>query len=254
MGTSEKSAVIASLAAKLKGLELANSGIGAPVARCFVFGIGEIDRKLKSNRFPYGGVHDIHGQTGLADFAAANTFVAWIVAQLSGGVLWCVGKNQVYAPALSLMGLTPKKIIFANTHGDDEALACLEEGARHAPLGAVVGEVRRVSLNASRRLMLAAQKSGVAVFLLRPPMAIAKRETVSCVTRWRLSVRPSVPLVVPGIGPPQWSLELLHARDGAIGQWIVEAPSASGHFRISTAVASGAEAETFKPKRLAKAG
>jgi protein ImuA len=253
MPTAHRSAVIAALSAQLQGLGLADHGIGAPEARRFVFGIGAIDQKLKACRFPYGGVHDISGDSGLADFTAASTFVAWIAGQLSGSVLWCVGRTQIYAPALSMIGLSPKKIMFADVRGDDDVLACLEEGARHGALGAVVGEVRQVSLKASRRLLLAAQKTGVAVFLLRPPLRAPKSENVACVTRWRIAVRPSTPLAVPGIGPPQWSIELLRARDGAVGQWIVEAPSASGDFRLSATLAGGIETEALEPQRRSRA-
>ena len=45
--------------------------------------------------------------------------------------------------------------------GDEKALlACFEEGLRHGGLGAVVAEVTRLSMTASRRLQLAAEGTG----------------------------------------------------------------------------------------------
>jgi len=52
--------------------------------------------------------------------------------------------------------------------GDEKAvLACFEEGLRYRRLGAVVAEVGRLSMTASRRLQLAAEGSGVIGLALR---------------------------------------------------------------------------------------
>ena len=37
-------------------------------------------------------------------------------------------------------------------------------------------------------------------------------EPTAAVTRWRISVRPSSPMPVPGVGRPRWLLELLRCR------------------------------------------
>ena len=46
-------------------------------------------------------------------------------------------------------------------------LACFEEGLRHGGLGAVVAEVARLSMTASRRLQLAAETSGTIGIAIR---------------------------------------------------------------------------------------
>jgi hypothetical protein len=52
--------------------------------------------------------------------------------------------------------------------GDDKSvLACFEEGLRHGGLGAVVAEVARLPMTASRRLHLAAEGSGTIGMALR---------------------------------------------------------------------------------------
>ena len=79
------------------------------------------------------------------------------------------------------------------------------EGLRHGGLGAVVAEVARLSMTASRRLQLAAESSGTRH--RRPPLEAAGRggrfgQPTASVTRWRVTVLPATPLPVPGVGPP----------------------------------------------------
>jgi protein ImuA len=250
MAPSDKAAVLAALAQKITKLERTAPIVGQPRASRFQFGLDAVDRLLMNQQFPYGALHEIQGDTGIADFTAANGFVAGIAANLTGGILWCVGRSQIYGPAIASLGLSPSRIIFAHAKNDDEALAVMEEGLRHASLAAVIGEVKRVSLNASRRLILAAEKSGVAAFVLRPPVHQSKPERVACATRWRIGAAPSAPLPVQGVGRARWSVELLRARGGATGQWIIEAPDASGHFRLSQTLAGGAQVTSLEAWRL----
>ena len=248
MSGSDKLAAVAALSEKIKKLERAGPVIGPVRGSRYTFGIPEIDQALWRADFPSAGLHEVLGQEGPADFAAANAFVAAISARLSGGVLWCVGRSQIYAPAIAAIGLSPKKIVFVNAHSDDDILSSMEEGLRHSALGAVIGEVRHVSLTASRRLILASEKSGVAAFILRPPISRKRTEHVACATRWRVSAMPSTVLPVAGIGRPCWSLELLRCRGGGEGQWVVEAPEATGHFRLFTTVAGGRAVATATPQ------
>ena len=55
--------------------------------------------------------------------------------------------------------LAPDRVIYVEAGDDKAVLACIEEGLRHGGLGAVVGEVARLSMTASRRLQLAAEGS-----------------------------------------------------------------------------------------------
>ncbi len=247
-------AVFAELSAKIRKLEHAAQTIGPRRPVGFSLGIEPIDQTLASSGFPFAGLHEVLGQTGEADFAAANAFTAVIAARLSGGVLWCVGRSQLYAPAISAIGLGVNKINFFYAMNDDMALSAMEEGLRHPSLGVVVGEVNRLSLNQSRRLILASEKSGVPVFVLRPPIAKKRTEHVACGTRWRVTTAPSLPLRTAWVGHPRWFLELLRCRGSRSGQWFVEATDASGHLRLSQAVASGTEVAPFNSQQRRAAG
>ncbi|EFG85410.1 hypothetical protein GHA01_23040 [Novacetimonas hansenii] len=66
----------------------------------------------------------------------------------------------MFAPSLKQVGLSARRTIFVEASSDVDVLACFEEGLRHGGLGAVVAEVARLSMTASRRLQLAAETSG----------------------------------------------------------------------------------------------
>ncbi len=208
-----------------------------------------MDGRLGDTGFPFAGHHEVHGKASEADFAVANAFVAFIASKLSGGVLWCVGKSQLYAPAISAIGLSANKVHFFYARSDEVALAAMEEGLRYSSLGAVVGEVRRLSLNSSRRLILASEKSGVPAFTLRPPIANRKPEQVACGSRWQLSSAPAGPLPVAGVGRSRWRVELLRCRGNRLGEWLVEANATAGHFSLSATMAGGSSASQARTRQ-----
>src|SRR5262249_2527817 len=75
--------------------------------------------------------------------------------------------HDLFAPALAQAGLLPDRVIYVDTGDEQSALACFEEGLRHGALGAVVAEVAKLSMTASRRLQLAAEGSGVIGIAIR---------------------------------------------------------------------------------------
>jgi protein ImuA len=105
-------------------------------------------------------------------------------------------------------------------------------------LAGVVGEVTgRLSLSASRRLSLAAERGGGLAFLLRRsrrPDDPALEEPCSAHTRWRVAALPSAPPLrrVPGLARARWRLELMRARGAEPGEWDVEACDATGHLGV----------------------
>jgi len=114
----------------------------------------------------------------------------------------------------------------------------MEEGLREPALAGVVGEVTgRLSLSASRRLSLAAERGGGLAFILRRsrrPDDPALEEPCSAHTRWRVAALPSAaPLRrVPGLARARWRLELVRARGAEPGEWDVEACDATGHLGV----------------------
>ena len=86
---------------------------------------------------------------------------------LRGRVLWCLTRQDLFAPALAQAGLVPDRVIYVEAGDEKSVLICFEEGLRHGGLGAVVAEVARLSMTASRRLQLAAEGSGTLGLAIR---------------------------------------------------------------------------------------
>lgn len=132
------------------------------------FGIAAVDSRLPGRGLPCGALHEVAGGgNGAIDGAAAALFVAGIAARTRGKVLWCVTRPDLFAPALSQAGLKSDRVIYLEGGDEKAVLACFEEGLRHGGLGAVVAEVARLPMTASRRLQLAAEGTGTIGIALR---------------------------------------------------------------------------------------
>ena len=104
----------------------------------------------------------------------------------------------------------------------EDALFALEEGLRCRDLAFVVGEIagnpRSLDFTASRRLSLAAEKHGTALWLVRLD---ARADLGSARMRWRTAAAPSPPPrwnpQAPGMA--SWSAELFRAHTFQPGHW-----------------------------------
>jgi protein ImuA len=115
-------------------------------------------------------------------------------------------------------------------------LAAFEEGLRHGGLGAVVGEVARLSMTASRRLQLAAEESGTIGLAIRRWRRQAEAadfgQPTAATTRWRVTALPSSPLPVAGVGRARWFLELIRCRAGECADFELEACDETGRLAV----------------------
>ena len=106
------------------------------------FGIKAIDQHLPGGGLALGALHEVAGGGhGAIDGAAAALFAAGIAARLRGQVLWCVTRQDLFAPALAQAGLVPDRVIYVEAGDEKSVLACFEEGLRHGGLGGVVAGV-----------------------------------------------------------------------------------------------------------------
>ncbi len=86
-----------------------------------------------------GALHEVAGGGhGAIDGAAAALFAAGIAARTRGQVLWCLTRQDLFAPALAQAGLVPDRVIYVEAGDEKSVLVCFEEGLRHGGLGAVV--------------------------------------------------------------------------------------------------------------------
>ena len=208
------------------------------------FGVPEIDRRLPGGGLALGSLHEVAGGgNGAIDGAAAALFSAGIAGRTKGKVLWCVTRPDLFAPALAHVGLSPSRVIYVEAGDEKALLSCMEEGLRHGGIGAVVGELARLPMNASRRLQLAAEGSGTIALVIRRWRRQAEAsdfgQPTASVTRWRVSVLPSTPLPVPGVGRARWLVELIRCRAGESADFEVEAPDAKGRIALPSELAHG---------------
>lgn len=207
------------------------------------FGTADLDGQLAVGGLSIGGLHEMTGATtSLADDAAATLFIAGIAARLavasSAPVLWASTKFDLYAPGLEQAGLAPAKVIFAEPRDDAQLLAVVEDAVRDGSPAAVVAEVRRASMVATRRLQLAAGEAGVPVLLFRRWRRIGVDpfvEPSAAATRWRIGCAPSGPLQVAGIGRACWTVDLVRQRGGEPFSLTLEGCDGAGRLTVPAA-------------------
>src|SRR3984893_7101727 len=102
------------------------------------FGLKEIDRHLPGGGLALGALHEVAGGGhGAIDGAAAALFAAGIAGRGRGAVVWCLTRQDLFAPALAQAGLIPDRVIYVEAGDENSVLICFEEGLRHGGLGAV---------------------------------------------------------------------------------------------------------------------
>ena len=204
------------------------------------FGVPEIDTHLPEGGLACGTLHEVEG--GGADAvpaACAALFAAGILARMDRSVLWCAATDDLFAPGLACAGLHPDRVIHARAADEQSVLLVMEEALRHQGLCGVVGELWRLPMTASRRLVLAAEKSGVMAIALRRRREGRAEETglTAAATRWRITPVPSTPLPVPGLGRARWQVELTRCRGAEARTWNMEACDAQGRLSLSAELA-----------------
>ena len=208
------------------------------------FGVAALDACLPEGGLARGALHEVAGGgQGTMDASCAALFTAGILARCPGQILWCLTRADLFAPALAQAGLDPDRVIYAEAADEKTVMACFEEGLRHGGLGGVVAEVARLSMTASRRLQLAAERTGTIGIALRrwrrATEAVDFGQPTAAVTRWRVSTLPSAPLPVPGIGRARWLVELIRNRAGECADFMMEACDETGHLAIFADLAHG---------------
>jgi protein ImuA len=240
MQHSATKAIVSELRERIQELE----GGAVQPRSALPFEVAAMDQHLPGGGLAYGSLHEVAGGgSGAVDGAAAALFCAGIAARTRGKILWCLTRQDLFAPALAQVGLSPNRVIYAECRDETGVLDCFEEGLRHKGLGAVVGEVARLPMTASRRLQLAAEGSGTIGLAIRRwrrhQEASDFGHPTAAVTRWRVSVMPSVPLPVPGIGRARWLLELIRCRAAESADFEVEACDAKGRLALPTHLSDG---------------
>ena len=199
-------------------------------------GLPAIDRALPWGGLPRGAVHEILCSDP-GDGAPTAFLLALIGRQKAAGhagpVLWVSCRRDLFAPALPVYGCDPADFLFVRCTRGEEVLWAMEDGLRCPALAAVAGDVGRPDFSATRRLQLAANRSGVPLFLhrpLHPTEKATERRTgkggvlapSAAVTRWAAAARLPDPAGPEAeTGDPAWTVHLHRCRGGRPGRWPV---------------------------------
>ena len=173
----------------------------------------------------------------------------FLLAQLARGkpILWVQERmaileaGRVYPPGIALIDL-----IHVDAHDARAALWAMEEGLRCSALGAVVGEIwgdpAALDFTATRRLAVAAERHGVAAWLVRLG---GSANLSGARMRWRVASAASLAndLNRQAPGAAAWDAELFRARGRAPGRWSVSHDGTADRFDLVAAAGDRAVAQ-----------
>ena len=150
-----------------------------------------------------------------------------------------IESGRIYPPGLGLGDL-----IHVEARDAKLALWAMEEGLRCSSLSGVIGELwgdpPALDFTATRRLAVAAERSGVPCWLVR----LAGTANLSGARmRWRIGSSPSIanPLDPRAPGGSAWDAELFRARGHQPGRWSIA--NEAGAFHLVAPASGGALAE-----------
>ncbi|MCC6921060.1 MAG: hypothetical protein IT548_17840 [Alphaproteobacteria bacterium] len=192
-------------------------------------GVEDLDETLAGG-LAREGLHEVYADS-LAELASATGFAAALASLTAGSrpILWI---RQTYLDAetgwlhpsgLVDLGLDPSSIILVRVRDAKAAFKAGWEAARCRALGVVLIEPwskkPTPQLSVSRRLVLAAQDSGVSIVTVMASPSVAS----AALTRWRVRPSPSRMLEARAPGAPSFEVSLLRNRSGvAEGTWRLE--------------------------------
>jgi protein ImuA len=192
-------------------------------------GCREIDAVLQGG-LGRGALHEICASCS-AHMPAASAVALSLAAKAAGGrpLLWAresaagIETGRPYPPGLGEICVDPGRLVFVSARDGTAVLKAGAEAARCNALGAVViephGLPRGLDLTASRRLLLAAEASGVLTLLL----TLGEPASSAAATRWMVSPAASRALQAGAPGWPSFVLRLVRQRGGVDRcEWCVE--------------------------------
>ncbi|WP_298199125.1 hypothetical protein [Novosphingobium sp.] len=203
----------------------------APDPRRWASGVASLDAALGGG-FVHGRVHEFYAASE-ADAGAVRGLAVGLAAGMTGdqaSVLWLrssrtLGKAGVLqASGWSDLGGAPGQLLLGIVPDTLTLLRSAADALRSAAPGLVViegwGRLPELDLTASRRLALAAERSGVTLLLLRIE---AQPVPSAAQTRWQVASAPSQALPGQAPGAPTFDLVLLRQRAGPCGlDWRLE--------------------------------
>lgn len=204
---------------------------GTPASEMFPLGHEAMDLALGGG-LPRGRVHEIYGaqEEDAASAAGFALILAIRACPPAAPIFWVrqeAGERrlgQIHPPGLAELGADPDRMIFVLAPDEKGVLRAAADILRSPGVGAALiepwGKAPALDLTASRRLALAAEKSGVTALLLRGAVDPVPSAATS---RWAVRAALSTPLEADAPGHPAFEVALLRHRSGLSGlRWRVE--------------------------------
>jgi len=172
-------------------------------------------------RFDPAALHEVYA--AVEDATAAAGFALLVATHAAGGrpLLWVREDRgerrggRLYAPGLGALGVDPCALVIVTAPDTLALLRASADIVRCAGVGAVIlepwGKAAALDLTASRRLAMAAARSGVLTLVLRVD---AEPVPSAAQTRWCLRTAPSQALAAGAPGTPTYDISLLRHRGG----------------------------------------
>ena len=169
-------------------------------------------------------------------FAASPRDCGWtgfLLAQVdrSKPLLWVQERMAILESGrIHPPGLGGLEILHVEARDARAALWAMEEGVRCAALSAVIGELwgdpASLDFTATRRLAVAAERSGVPCWLVR---LSGTANLSGARMRWRVASAPSLANALDPRAPgsPAWDAELFRARGHPPGRWSLSGDQAN---------------------------
>lgn len=203
----------------------------APVSADLATGHADLDAALHGG-LGQGKLHEFYASS-IDDAPCTAGFAAMLALRIDPGpkaLLWLRTEaaeramGKLYMPGLTELGGDPDRFILAVLPDDKLLLRTAADAGACSGLGALVvecwGKMPLLTLTASRRLALVAEKSGVTLFLLRID---ADPVPSAASTRWSISAAPSIAMARNAPGHTMIQVELLRRRKGPAGMsWQME--------------------------------
>ncbi len=192
-------------------------------------------------------LHDIYAVEDEDGPSGAGFGIAAALAAGALPLLWlrteaCErSQGRLHATGLIELGLSADSLVLGVVADEAALLRAAADAARCAGLGTVliesVGRAPGFDLTATRRLMLAAESSGVTILSLRIG---AQPAPSAAATRWGVAAVPSTILEADAPGLPAFDVECLRRRGGPAGQrWRVEWDRDAKSFRGASLSGAG---------------
>jgi len=219
-------------------------------------GFAAVDSVLGGGLRP-GALHEVfaHGWNAsgfgvlLAILAAGTKTLFWVrpdYAAMEYGALSPSG--------LAELGGDPRRLVMVRTRSPADALSAASDILACPHVGALLleldGDPKCLDLVASRRLVLAAEESGVTVVMLR---AGATPEPSAALTRWEAASAPSS-ATDDDWGVPVFDVQLVRHRAGGLGHFLLKWNLEHGRFDtadIGTVAAAPADRQAYPQARRA---